>query len=122
MSSVDEVDDLTPMAGDLLGDGEGAVVTVRGGLAAMLPTRADRLTEDQHEVLADLERHALEVAKIQGHLRTLVGQARGSGVSWSLIGWATGLTGEGARVRYADADPSAMPRRRSSAAGGRRKR
>ena len=33
-------------------------------------------------------------------MRELVADARNAGVSWGLIGWSLGMTGEGARQRY----------------------
>jgi hypothetical protein len=82
-------------------DGDDRVVLrTPEGRAAILPKSAGRLGGDALEVYADLMGVGLQVAELEDRLGQLVDQARELGVSWSLIGSATGLTGEGARQRY----------------------
>jgi hypothetical protein len=72
------------------------------GGAMMLPKSAARLDPDQREVLADLQRTGHELRDVEQRADDLAREAREVGVSWSLIGFCLGITGEAARLRYAD--------------------
>ena len=84
---------------------EETVTLVRGaggGAAFFAPPTAawKRLGTLQREALADLQNHVESMRQMQLHLDDLVEELREGGVSWSLIGFSTGLTSEGARQRW----------------------
>lgn len=58
------------------------------------------LTGPKQAALADLQEHARSLAIMREHLAALVEECREQGISWSLIGWSLGITGEGARKMY----------------------
>lgn len=72
------------------------------------PVALGRLTRSQRAIVDELADHGLEISEMQAHMRAMVTDARDQGLSWNVIGWALGLTGEGARraygVRYAGED------------------
>ena len=72
------------------------------GSAFVAPTPASyrRLSDAQRRTFARLQDHAEQLAAMDQHMRELVADARNAGVSWGLIGWSLGMTGEGARQRY----------------------
>ena len=95
--------DATPLGGE---DDVGAVRIQRvraadGRLsAAVVPTAFGRLGGEAVEVVRDLQRVGAAMAALQVEARELVAEARELGVSWDLLGWSLGVTGEGARKRY----------------------
>ena len=76
------------------GDGPGSA------FVAPTPTSYRRLSDVQRRTFARLQDHAEQLAAMDQHMRELVADARDAGVSWGLIGWSLGMTGEGARQRY----------------------
>lgn len=111
----DETDPLDPMAADLIPPGDRVSVRSRTDAfgnrqgAVLLPSSAGRLTPAQHDLLSEMQHTALDVAELQAALRDVVWQARRAGVSWALVGWSVGLTGEGARTRYGEEPPPVRP-------------
>lgn len=103
-----------PFAPDLLEHDDGVIISARGRgdlrTAVLRPSSVDRATPAQHDALHDLQRSALAVRDAQAALREDVEHARALGVSWGLIGWCVGTSGEAARQRYGDDSP--IPRRR----------
>ena len=87
---------------DSFPDEERVVVRTPSGQATVLPKTARRLEGDALETYGELMRQAVEVAQLEATMARLADELRGYGVSWNLIGHAVGLTGEGARGRYAD--------------------
>lgn len=85
-------------------DEEMVVVRTPEGQATMLPLSARRLSGDALETYADVMKKALQVDELEREIARLVDELRGYGVSWSLVGHAVGLTGEGARTRYGRED------------------
>lgn len=71
--------------------------------AAILPAAARQLDRDLALHLREIGEIATEVWEKQMHLEHFVVEGRSRGLSWSLIGWATGLTSEGARLKWKDA-------------------
>lgn len=67
---------------------------------ASVPAAAGRLNDHQAETLRDLQLLGDQIAAAQLRLDELVEEARSQGISWALIGWSVGLTGEGARGRW----------------------
>lgn len=81
-------------------DGD-VTVTRRGdGTAFILPTAVRRLDEDGVEIVAALQEHTAAISEMQAHFDDLVAEARAAGLSWSVIGWSIGTTGEAARQRW----------------------
>lgn len=70
--------------------------------AVVLPASARRLDPEQLGTVRDLQRVGLQIATLEGQAEELAREARELGVSWSLIGFALGLTGEATRRRYSE--------------------
>lgn len=85
--------------GDLTWDG--ASVSAPGGRGLVAPRSVRHLTDAQRAPVTDLVRVAEQWEHLHRHAVEAVTEARSRGVSWAVIGWALGLTGEGARLRYA---------------------
>lgn len=64
------------------------------------PRAVSRLGADQREALDRLVRQAREIERQRALLDATVRKARDQGVSWAVIGWALGTTGEAARQRW----------------------
>lgn len=64
------------------------------------PVALGRLSRVQRGLVDALEHHGNSIALMQDHMRALVDEARDAGISWNVIGWSLGLTGEGARRAY----------------------
>lgn len=86
-----------------LHDDEGVTLVMGPGRAFFAPPEPatlKRLGAAQREDVSLLQEHGLALVGMQKHLDELVERARDSGVSWHLIGWSLGMTGEGARQRW----------------------
>lgn len=82
---------------------EGATLVMGQGQAFFAPPEPAtlrRLGPAQRDDVELLQEHGLALVRMQQHLDELVERARDSGVSWNLIGWSLGITGEGARQRW----------------------
>lgn len=101
MPSRDDHEPMRPMSGDPGEDGVAFVRTNAG--AAVVPRSLARMTADQGDVVAEMQRAGFVIQREQRALRELVRDAREVGLSWDAIGWCVGLTGEGARKRYGEA-------------------
>jgi hypothetical protein len=67
---------------------------------AIRPRSWDRLGEEGVSLVSGLQRIAAQIHEMQGHLEEHVLDAREVGVSWDLIGWSVGTTGDAARQRW----------------------
>lgn len=109
--------EVEPFPTDLLEHDEGVVISASGtgtGRTAVLrPSSVERATPDQHDALHALQRAALGAREAQATLRAEVEYARDLGVSWGVIGWCVGTSGEAARQRYGDQPPRPRSSRRS---------
>lgn len=92
-----------------MGEGYDEAVRVQVGkradgsrMAGLVPASAGRLSAAALEPLSDLQRLGTEIRALQDQVPDLVREARSLGVSWDLLGWALGRTGEAVRRRYAD--------------------
>lgn len=92
-----------------MGDGQPedqAIVMVRGktsGAAYFAPAEPAayrRLSPEQQVYVASVQEHGAALVEMQERLDELVAEARSADVSWHLIGWSLGMTGEGARQRW----------------------
>ena len=85
---------------------QGGIVIARapGGAAffrpAVPPRSWHRLNGDGQDAVAHLQTLAAQIHEMQGHLELHVQDARDLGISWDLIGWSIGTTGEAARQRF----------------------
>jgi hypothetical protein len=100
------LEDLDPMS-DMRAVGEGVQVRTHTGSdgkksVSIQPRAFARLSEEGHEVMADLQRTAFELQEIREKLEALVIEARNVGASWALIGWSLGTSGDAARQRWGD--------------------
>lgn len=91
-----------PMAGPLTGpDEDGSVTISRTADGVVLLPRSVRLLKgDARRLFGLISRDALVLRATHDALEGHVHAARAEGVSWSAIGWALGLTGAAARMRY----------------------
>jgi hypothetical protein len=67
---------------------------------ALNPRALERLDGDQQHVLAAIQTNAMQIRMATEDLDQHVALAREMGVSWHLIGWSVGTTGEAARQRW----------------------
>lgn len=88
---------------DFEGDHRHVVVTP-GGLAAIVPKSVQRLGGEALEHFAWLQRTRIDLDMLEAKIEQAIPHARGLGLSWSTIGSALGMTGEGARQRFGDLD------------------
>lgn len=99
---------LDPVLGEIgpgvVNDGPVSVVRNASGSVffapGVIPTAARALSEDQREQLAALQHLTSELHSLQAHVLEHVEDARAVGLSWHLIGWSLGTTGEAARQRF----------------------
>lgn len=90
-------------AADDFPDDSVAIIRTPSGAALALPNSARRLDEEGLMTVRELQSIGHQLAILEGQAETVAAECRASGVSWSLIGWCLGLTGEAARRRYGDA-------------------
>jgi hypothetical protein len=87
-------------------DGDDVVVVASGSAAegsrraVMLPRSARRLDLEQMSAVRAMQLVGMQLARLEDELGGLVDGARDLGISWSLIGWCSHMTGEGARRRW----------------------
>ncbi len=100
----DELEDVGPGLTE-----EGDVQVVHGPAfgayfrpTAGAPRAWDRLTDEGQFNVAQLQKAAAQLHKLQGELYDHVRAARAAGVSWALVGWSIGTTGEAARQRFGE--------------------
>lgn len=75
------------------------------GRAYVLPSSMRRMHPDARNVVMDVLKKSHEIQEQLEQLGELVDEAREDhGVSWAVIGWAVGMTGEGARLRWGVVD------------------
>lgn len=79
------------------------ILTTRSG-ALFLPIAVKRLPEDQLETLADLQHLALARQQALISIEEVIVVARNQGLSWNVIGWSIGMSGQAARKRWLDLD------------------
>jgi hypothetical protein len=85
-------------------NGEDVAVVVDGGRPLLLPRSAARLDPEARGLLGRMQMLALQVVELERQLHELTRQGRDLGVSWSVLGFVQGLTGEALRLRYAEDD------------------
>jgi hypothetical protein len=69
--------------------------------AVVQPVSLRRMSAEARDTYLLLQRVGHQIAHLEQHAATdLVPAARDAGLSWSVIGAALGITGEGARKRY----------------------
>lgn len=88
---------------DFSGEDIAVVVSHKSGTAALLPRSARRLDEEQMLTVNELQSIGQQIAFLERQADEVAALARRDGVSWSLIGFCLGITGEAARRRYGDA-------------------
>lgn len=66
----------------------------------VMPKSAGRLSGEGRSLMAELQATVYEIRERQDRVEGLVGMMREAGVSWALIGWCLGVTGDGARRRW----------------------
>lgn len=77
------------------------VIQVRDRAVA-LPKSASRVSADAVDLLGEMQEIAVEIAQRETRLEELTVLGRQMGVSWSLLGWVQGLTGEAVRRRQSE--------------------
>jgi hypothetical protein len=105
--TLDEDDDLRFLGGEPPADMTGmAVMRDTEGRYVMVPaTRSGRLLKGERLlVYGDLQVAMRALEEARSALDIATQSCREAGISWSLIGYATGLTTEGARKRFAPPD------------------
>lgn len=94
------MDDFDPNGiGPTHGEDDGTVRTPDGDIV-LLPVSVRRLKGDAREIASDLQAVAGQISGLQGRLAQGVAYGRQVGLSWGVIGWSVGTTGEAARQRW----------------------
>jgi len=73
------------------------------GHGVLVPRALGRLTGEAAEIAAELQAIALHRAELLRLLGEAIADAREAGVSWSVIGWCVGTTGDAANKRWSSA-------------------
>jgi hypothetical protein len=80
-------------------DGEIGVWRVDGHIV-FVPRSYRRLSAEGKSVIGEMQEQVAHISQIQAALAESVTYARDLGVSWDLIGWSVGTTGNAARQRW----------------------
>lgn len=67
---------------------------------AIRPRAWNRLDPQGQSLVAGIQTIAAQIHEMQGHLEEHVTEAREQGVSWDLVGWSVGTSGNAARQRW----------------------
>lgn len=84
----------------------GAVEVVGGSEGAAFfrphvrPRAWNRLGDEERFLVSGLQKLAAQRQQMDDHIAEHVEELRELGVSWDVIAWSVGMTGEGARRRY----------------------
>ncbi len=70
--------------------------------AVILPARARKLDGETFALFSRAQHAGIAIGEQMELLGELVPELRKRNVSWSLIGWAVGLTGEAVRQKWGD--------------------
>lgn len=83
-------------------DGEGVcVMRYEEGRAAVVPVSVRRLDPEGRQAVRRVQETAARIHELQDELERLVLEGREEfGLSWNVVGWAIGTTGENARRRW----------------------
>lgn len=76
------------------------VTRLAAGGVVLLPQAIRRLKGESLEAAQALQETAAEIGMLQDRLEAYVGRARELGLSWNVIGWSVGTSGEAARQRW----------------------
>jgi len=83
-------------------DGDVGITRTPGGGVVILPVAVRRLRGEALEVASRIQSVAAEIGSLQDYLAEGVAHGRDLGLSWGVIGWSVGTTGEAARQRWGD--------------------
>ena len=97
---VDNFDEVGVGRAHRLEDGDVSVVKTAAGGVVLLPASVKRLKGEQLEVASQIQSVAAEIGRLQDYLSEGVDWGRQIGLSWNVIGWSVGTTGEAARQRW----------------------
>jgi hypothetical protein len=68
----------------------------------LLPKSARRLDAESLDLLAQMQERALQITELESQLEGLTRLGREVGISWSVLGFVQGLTGEAVRRRLTE--------------------
>lgn len=80
-------------------DGQIAVWRVDGQMV-LVPRAYRRLSAEGKSVVSEMQEQVAHISQIQAALAESIAYARECGISWDLIGWSVGTTGNAARQRW----------------------
>jgi hypothetical protein len=80
---------------------EDVVVGVSGSVMVIAPRSVRNMNPGALQAFGELQAAALAIVQARQEMSACVAELRDRGVSWSAIGWATGLTPEAAKKRWA---------------------
>ena len=83
-------------------DDDRAMIVSPSGRSAIVPQSLRRLDGDALDFFAWLQQKSVQADVLEREIEASIPSARQHGLSWSAIGAALGVTGEGARQRYGD--------------------
>jgi hypothetical protein len=88
----------------------------------MLPKAARRLSPEGRDAVISLQDAVRDVQAAQDRLQKRATAARREGVSWMIVGWCLGLSGEAARKRWSELEDGTTRRRAGPGPGPQRRR
>lgn len=71
-----------------------------GDRAAVVPRSMLRASDDQVDAVHELMSITDDLRRLERIQAEAVQDARSAGISWEVIGWASGITGRGASMRW----------------------
>lgn len=80
--------------------GEPVLMTLREGRLLVIPQSMSRMTDDQREIVEEIQAAALRAAEARREVDDLLLEARDHRVSWSVLAFSLGLTERGVRLRH----------------------
>lgn len=96
------------MGNDELEENEKIALFKANGRSGFMPASMMRqLDSERLQIVADIQDTIGEIHERQQRVAQLVREARDSNMAWSAIGWSTGLTSEGARLKWGNRESEA---------------
>lgn len=66
----------------------------------LLPTSLRKITEDQADVVQELQRLARVAIETQHSIGLVLADGRAAGLSWNSLGWSLGMTDRGVQAMH----------------------
>jgi hypothetical protein len=102
MAQHDPFDPMNIGNADLQEDDQVGVYKTEAGPVIMPVSMRRKLGESELLLVTDMQHEVMAIQSAQRRIDQLVIDGRERGLSWAAIGWSTGLTAEGARLKWGE--------------------